>query len=70
MHHAISYRLAQARIADLRRHAQRNTAARAARHPDRRRRSGLRPWVLGRTGAMPGAAQTAQPAVAGDAPAR
>ena len=70
MHHTISYQLAQARIAGLRHRVQQNALARTARHPGRRRRSGLRPWVLGRTGAMPGAAQTAQPAVAGDAPAR
>ena len=31
MHHTISYQLAQARIADLRQLAQRNTLARAAR---------------------------------------
>ena len=70
MHHAIRYQLAQARIADLRHHAQKNTAARAARHPGRRRRAGRRPWVLGRAGAMPGTAQAVQPAVAGDAHAR
>ncbi len=35
MHHAITYQMAQARIADLRRHAQRATLARAAR-PARR----------------------------------
>jgi len=31
MHHTISYDLAQARAADLRRHAQRDTLARAGR---------------------------------------
>ena len=31
MHHAISYQLAHARLADLRRHAQRATMARAVR---------------------------------------
>ena len=41
MHHAISYRLAQARIADLRHRAQTNALARAARHPGPRRRISL-----------------------------
>ena len=41
MHPTISYHLAQARIADLRHHAQRDTLARAVRGPSRR------PWVLG-----------------------
>ena len=72
MHHTISYQLAQARMADLRHRAQSNALARAARNPNpgRRRRSGLRPWVLGRTGAMPGTAQSVQRAVANDAAAR
>ena len=70
MHHAIRYQLAQARIADLRHRAQANALARAARHPGRRRRSGLRSWGLRRTWAIPGTAQSVQPAVAGDAPAR
>jgi len=50
MHPTISYYLAQARIADLRNRAQRDTLARAARRPD------LRPWVLRRTRAVPGTA--------------
>ena len=70
MHHTISYQLAQARMADLRHRAQSNALARAARNRGRRRRSGLRPWVLGRTGAMPGTAQSVQRAVADDALAR
>ena len=56
MHPTISYCLAQARIADLRRHAQRDTLARAARDPGRRCRPGLRPWVLRPTRAVPGTA--------------
>ena len=72
MHHTISYQLAQARMADLRHRAQSNALARAARNPNpgRRRRSGLRSWGLRRTCAIPGTAQSVQPAVAGDAPAR
>ena len=70
MHHTISYRLAQARIADLRHRAQTNALARAARHPGPRRRSGLPPWVPRRTGALRGTPPAVQPAVAGDAPAR
>ena len=60
MHHTISYHLAQARIAALRQHAQRDALARAAGR-DRRRR---------RPGAVPGIAQAAQPAAASDASAR
>ena len=67
MHHTISYHLAQARIADLRHHAQRATLARAARSHSR---PGLRPWVLCRTWAMPGTAQAVHSAVPYDAPAR
>jgi hypothetical protein len=70
MHHTISYQLAQARMADLRHRVQSNALARAARKRGRRRRSGLRRWVQGRTGAMPGTAQSVQRAVANDAPAR
>ena len=70
MHHIISYQLAHARMADLRHRAQRNAVAHAARHSGRRRRSGLRPWVLRRTGAVPSTARAVQPAAAGDAPAR
>ena len=70
MHHTISYHMAQARIADLRNHAQRDTLARAARGPGRRHRPGLRPWALRRPGPMPRAARAAQPAVAGSAAAR
>jgi hypothetical protein len=47
MHPTISYHLAQARIADLRHHAQRDTLARAVRTPSRRHRPGRRPWVPG-----------------------
>ena len=70
MHPTISYYLAQARIADLRRHAQRATLARAARAPGRRGRPGLRPWALRQARAVPRAAQAAQPGAAGHAPAR
>ena len=70
MHHTMSCHLAQARIADLRHHAQRDTLARTARGPGRRCRPGLRPWALRRTRAVPGPAQAARPAVAGDASAR
>jgi len=70
MHHNISWHLAQARVADLRHHAQRNTLARAARSHRRRRRPGLRAWTQRRTSTMPGTAQAAQGAVAYDAPAR
>jgi hypothetical protein len=45
MYHPMSYHLAQARIADLRHHAQRDILARAARGPVERRGPGLRPWV-------------------------
>ena len=68
MHPTIGYHLAQARIADLHHDAQRDALARAARGPGRRRRAGLRPWVLRRTRAVPGTAQAVQPAVAGEAP--
>ena len=61
MHHAISYRLAQARIADLRHHAQRDALARVARGLGRRCRPGLRPWALRRTRAVPGPAQPFSP---------
>jgi low temperature requirement protein LtrA len=54
MHHAISYHLAQARMADLRHRAPRDTQTRATSGPGQRHRSGLRPWVLRRTRAMPG----------------
>ena len=70
MHHTISYHTAQARIADLRNHAQRDTLARAARGPGRRHRPGLRPWALRRPGAVPRATQAAQPGAAGGASAR
>jgi hypothetical protein len=70
MHPTISYDLAQARVADLRRQAERGTLARASRRPGRRGRAGLRPWVLRRTRAVPGPAHAVQPAVAGDVPAR
>jgi hypothetical protein len=46
MHHSISYHMAKARVADLRRHAQRDVLTRATRRAGRRRRAGLRPWVL------------------------
>jgi hypothetical protein len=69
MHYVISYHLAQARIAGLRYHAQRGTLARAVRGHGRRRRSGLRPWVLRRPRAVPGTVQAARPTVAGDTPA-
>ena len=42
MHHSISYHMAQARIARLRHHAQRDALARATRRLGRRRRPGLR----------------------------
>jgi len=50
MHPTISYQLAHARIADLRRHAQRGTLARAARRarPGRRGHTGPRVPALGR----------------------
>jgi hypothetical protein len=70
MHHTISYHLAQARIADLYHHAQRDTLTRATRGPGRRGRPGLRPWALRRPRAVPRATQAAQPGAAGDAPAR
>ena len=70
MYHTISYQLAQARVADLRHHAHRDTLARAARGPGRRGRPGLRPRALRRTRAVPGTARVARPAVAGDASAR
>jgi hypothetical protein len=66
MHYTISYHVAQARIADLRRQTQRDSLARAVRGPGRRRHPGLRPWMLRRPGAVPGTVQAAQPAVAGD----
>ena len=44
MHHTITYHLIQARMADLRHHASRDTLARAARSRGRRRRDGLRPF--------------------------
>ena len=70
MHHSISYHMANARIAGLRYHAERETLARATRRRGHRRRPGLRLWVLRRTWAASGTAQTAQPAVAGEAPTR
>ena len=63
MHPTISYWLAQARIADLRHDAQLDTLARASR-------LGRRPRMPRRTRPMPGPAQVAQPAVAGEVPAR
>jgi hypothetical protein len=69
MYQPMSYHLAQARIADLRHHAQRDTLARAARGPARRRRPGPRPWGR-RPQAVPGTPQAAQFAAAGDAAAR
>jgi len=68
MYHPTSYHLAQARVADLRRYAQRDTLARAACGPVGRRRPGLRPWVR-RPRAVPGTPQAAQFAAAGDAAA-
>ena len=62
-----SYHLAQARVADLHDQARRDTLARAARRPGP---PGLRPRALRQTRAVPGTAQTVQPAMAGDAPAR
>ncbi len=52
MHPTISYQLAQARIADLRLHAQRATLARAARQarPSRRRHAAAWLPTLGRLG--------------------
>ena len=70
MHHTISYHLAQARIAGLRHHAQRDTLARAARSHRERRRPGMRPWMPCRTRAIPGTAEAVQGAVAHGAPAR
>jgi hypothetical protein len=70
MHHLISYHMARARIAGLRRHAQRDALARAARGAGRRRRAGLRPWAPGRPGAVPRAAPAARPGQAGGAPVR
>jgi hypothetical protein len=70
MHPAISYRLTQARTADLRHQAQRDALARAARGPGRRSRPGPRPWARRRIRAVPGPARAVQPAVAGSAPAR
>jgi hypothetical protein len=64
--YTISYRLAQARLADLHDQAKRDTLARAARRLDRRP-AGLCPRVLRRTRAVPGTTQAVQPAVAGDA---
>jgi len=69
MYHPMSYHLAQARIADLRRSAQRDILSRAARGPVGRRGPGLRPWVR-RPRAVPGTPQAAQFAAAGDAAAR
>lgn len=72
LHPAISYQLAHARIADLRRFAQRDTTARAARGLGRPGRPGLSAWVPRRIGAVPGpvqGGQPGQPAVAGDIPA-
>ena len=53
MHPTISYQLAQARIADLRFHAQRATLARAARRARPARRRHAAPWLptLGRPAA-------------------
>jgi len=49
MHHAISCQLAQARIADLRHHAQRESLARAARRARPGRRGHAVPrWPAGR----------------------
>jgi hypothetical protein len=45
MYYPSSYHLAQARVADLRRHAQRDTLARAARGPAGRRHRDLRSWM-------------------------
>src|SRR5215467_8177382 len=50
MYPTISFYLIQARTADLHHDAQRDIMARAARGLGRRRRPGLRPWVLRRTG--------------------
>jgi hypothetical protein len=66
--HTITYDLARARVADLHDQARRDTLAHAACRPGRR--PGLRPRVLRRTRPVPGATQAAQPAMAGDAPAR
>jgi hypothetical protein len=70
MHHSINRHMAKARIADMRHHAQRDALALAARRSGRRRRPGLRPWVLRRTWAVPGTVQAAQPSAAGEAPTR
>jgi hypothetical protein len=66
--YAISYHLAQARLADVHDQAHRDTMARAACQLGRR--PGLRPRVLRRTRAVPGTTQAVQLAMAGDAPAR
>jgi hypothetical protein len=67
--YTISYRLAQARVADLHDQARRDTLARAAGRLDRRR-AGLRPRALRPTRAVPGTTHAVQAAVAGDAPTR
>jgi hypothetical protein len=65
--YTISYHLAQARVTDLHDQAQRDTLARAACQLGRS--SGLLPWVLRRTRAVPGTTQAVQLTVAGDTPA-
>jgi len=70
MYHTVCYDLAQARVAELRQRAQRDPLIRTARGPGRRRRSGLRPWMLRRDRALPGTAQPSRAAAAGGPPAR
>jgi hypothetical protein len=53
LHHIIAYHLIQARLADLRRDAQRDALARAVRGHGWRRRLGPRPWVRRLTRAVP-----------------
>ena len=70
MHHSISYHMAQARIARLRHHAQRDALAGTTRRLGQRHRPGLRLRALRRTWAVPGTAQAVQPAAAGETPTR
>ena len=69
MHPTISYHLAQARIADLRRHAQRAALARAARRarPDQRGRAAPEWPALGRLVRRRPSHRTGQAPVAGPA---
>jgi len=66
--YTVSYRLAQARVADLHGQAKRDTLARTARQTARRPR--LRARVLRQTQAVPGTTRAVQPAMAGDERAR